>query len=248
MYNPFSLEGKTIFITGASSGIGRSVAIECSKIGATVVITGRNKERLNETFNQLVGEGHIQFIADLRIYSELNDSIYKMPTLNGIVHCAGFVDPTPFQFITEKKLDDIFSVNFFTPTLITKDLLKKKILRKGSSIVFISSISGPVCSYIAGGLYSSTKSAIHGMVKGMALDLAVKKIRVNTVQPGMIRTNILDDGRITSQQLMEDIKKYPLKRYGNPEEVAYAIIYLLSDASAWVTGSNLLIDGGFTLQ
>jgi NAD(P)-dependent dehydrogenase (short-subunit alcohol dehydrogenase family) len=247
MYNPFSLEGKTVLVTGASSGIGRATAIECSKMGAKVVITGRNENRLNETQNQLKGENHIQIVADLINDKEIYLLVERLPTLNGIVHCAGFTDPVPFPFITNQKLTDIFSINFFAPVLLTRDLVKRKLLGKNSSIVFISSISGTVCSAVAGSMYSATKGAINGMVKGMSIDLAPKYIRVNTVQPGMINTSIYEDGRVTEVQLHEDMKKYPLKRYGQPEEVAYAIIYLLSDASAWVTGSNLLIDGGFTL-
>jgi len=248
MYNPFSLKTKKILITGASSGIGQATAIECSKMGATVIITGRNKKRLNETFNKLEGDGHAQIVFDFENISGINDFINLIPCINGVVHCAGINDLTPFPFVNEKKLNKIFSTNFFTPVLITKEILKEKKLLKGGSVVFISSVSGPICSCSAGGLYSSTKGAIHGMAKGMALDLAVKKIRVNTVQPGNINTNIFKDGQLSKEQLQEDIKKYPLKRHGEPEEVAYAIIYLLSDASCWVTGSNLLIDGGFTLQ
>jgi len=246
-HNPFSLEGKTILITGASSGIGKAIAIECSKMRANLIITGRNEHRLNETFCQLKGEKHIQIIADLFSDKDIESLMEKLPLLNGIVHCAGIADPVPFQFITSRKLTDIFSVNFFSPVLMTKEIIKRKLISKKSSIVFISSISGTVCSSVAGNMYSATKGAINGMVKGMAIDLAPKFIRVNTIQPGMINTSIFDDGRVTEEQLQEDIKKYPLKRYGQPEEVAYAAIYLLSDASAWVTGSNLLIDGGYTL-
>lgn len=97
-------------------------------------------------------------------------------------------------------------------------------------------------------MYTASKAGVDGMVKGLALDLAVKNIRVNSINPGMVDTNIMDAGIITKEQLEEDTKKYPLKRYGQPEEIAYAVIYLLSDASKWVTGSNLIIDGGYTIQ
>lgn len=247
MYNPFSLAGKIILVTGASSGIGKATAIECSKMGATVIITGRNPERLAGTYSQLEGGNHIKIIADLCKHEDVQLLMDGLPIINGMVHCAGMADPLPFQFVNNERLKNIFEINFFAPVMLSKEITKKKLISKNSSIVFISSISGTLCSYVAGSMYSATKGALVGMVKGMAIDLAPKKIRVNTVQPGMIKTNILDGGKISEEQLMEDMKKYPLKRYGNPEEVAYAVIYLLSDASSWVTGSSLLIDGGYTL-
>lgn len=247
MYNPFSLVGKKIFITGASSGIGRATAIECSKIGATMVISGRNPERLQETFDSLEGDGHLQFIADLNNTQVIQNIIEEIPCIDGIVHCAGLTKTVPFLYIKEKDILEIMQVNFMAPTFISQTLLKRKKLKKGASIVFISSIAGVFCSTVAGSIYSSSKGAVNGIVKAMAVDLSGKGIRVNSVNPGMIDTAIFSEGIITQEQLQEDVKRYPLKRYGKPEEVAYAAIYLLSDASQWVTGSNLLIDGGFTL-
>jgi NAD(P)-dependent dehydrogenase (short-subunit alcohol dehydrogenase family) len=247
MYNPFNLQEKTILVTGATSGIGKGVAIECSKMGATLVITGRNEQRLSETFEQLNKGDHKKIIADLRYDDQIGLLISLLSEIDGIVHCAGIVDPIPFQFVTRTKLNEIFEINFFSPSVLTQSILKKKLLRKNASIVFISSVSGVYCSSVAGAMYSSTKGAINGLIKGMALDLASKGIRVNSVCPAMIDTNIFNDGRVTKEQLAEDKSRYPLNRYGKPEEVAYAAIYLLSDASKWVTGTNLLIDGGYTL-
>lgn len=248
MRNPFSLEGKTILITGASSGIGRATAIECSRMGAIVAITGRNAERLNDTFLQLEGEGHMQIIADLSKEADAAELIATLPELNGAVHCAGFVKTLPIQFINTESLTSVMDVNFMAPTLISAQLVKKKKLVKGSSIVFISSIDGPLISNIGNSIYAASKGAVGAMSKAMALELAPKKIRVNCIQPGMIETEILSNGFISAEQLEEEKKRYPLKRFGKPEEVAHSAIYLLSDCSSWVTGSNLLIDGGFTLQ
>jgi Dehydrogenases with different specificities (related to short-chain alcohol dehydrogenases) len=248
MNNPFSLESKTILITGASSGIGRAIAIECSKLGANLIITGRNEQRLSETLSLMNGESHKAIIADLNNEDHFNNLIERTTPINGLVHCAGFVNTLPFQFINRKTISSIMDVNFFAPTLLSVQLLKKKKIEKDSSIVFISSISGKYCTYIANSMYTASKSAVDGIVKGMALDLAPKNIRVNTVNPGMVDTKIYSKGTISREQLAEDVKKYPLKRYGKPEDIAYAVIYLLSDASSWVTGSNLLIDGGYTLQ
>jgi len=247
MNNPFTLENKTILVTGASSGIGRAVSIECSKMGATLIITGRNEQRLKETYNQLNNGAHRKIIADLRYEEQIEELISEISELDGIVHCAGITEYLPFQFVTKTKIKELFEVNFFSPTIITQKLVKNKKINKQASIVFISSVSGVYCSAVAGSMYSSTKGAINGIIKGMALDLAPQGIRVNSVCPAMIDTNLLSDGRITEEQLKEDVKKYPLKRYGKPEEVAYAVIYFLSDASVWVTGTNLLIDGGYTL-
>lgn len=248
MRNPFSLEGKTILITGASSGIGRATAIECSRMGAIVVITGRNAERLNDTFLQLEDEGHMQIIADLSKEADMAELIATLPELNGAVYCAGFVKTLPIQFINAESLTSVMDVNFMAPTLISAQLVKKKKLVKGSSIVFISSIDGPLISNIGNSIYAASKGAVGAMSKAMALELAPKKIRVNCIQPGMIETEILSNGFISAEQLEEEKKRYPLKRFGKPEEVAHSAIYLLSDGSSWVTGSNLLIDGGFTLQ
>jgi NAD(P)-dependent dehydrogenase (short-subunit alcohol dehydrogenase family) len=248
MNNPFSLEGKNILITGASSGIGKQIAIECSNMGAFVIITGRNEERLKNTFSKLRGEHNRMFIADLQSQEDI-DTLAKFIEcpIDGLVHGAGINDLVPFQFITKESLENIFTINYFAPVLLSKSLLKEKKIAKKSSIVFISSISGVYCSAVASSMYSSTKGAINGLIKGMALDLAPKMIRVNSVNPGVVETNIFDSTSVTQEQLTEDRKKYPLKRFGKPEDIAYAAIYLLSDASSWVTGTNLVIDGGFTL-
>lgn len=247
-YNPFSLDSKTILITGASSGIGRSIAIECSKLGAHVIITGRNKLRLNETFLSLIGYGHKQIIADFTDELSINNLLQEITLLNGIVHSAGIVNPKPFGFITRDDLDQILNVNLVGPSILTNSLLRKKQISKSASIVFISSISGVLISSVGGSLYSSSKGAINGMIKGMALDLASKQIRVNSVMPGVIETEIFEKTSVSNEDLIKDRIKYPLRRHGTPKDVAYATIFLLSDASSWITGTNLLIDGGFTLM
>ncbi len=249
MYNPFSLENKTILVTGASSGIGRAIAIECSKMGASVIITGRNEERLKETYSQMNHYGnHIIIKADLKFNEQIDELANQINCeLEGIVQCAGFTIPKPFKFYSEKDIQSVMKVNFEAPFYLTQTLLKNKKIKNKASIVFISSISGVFVSYVGGSLYSASKGAINGLCKGMAIELAPKGIRVNCVNPGMISTDILSEGTISTEQLNEDAKRYPLKRYGKPEEVAYAVIYLLSDAAEWITGSNLLIDGGYTL-
>ena len=248
MNNPFSLEGKTILVTGASSGIGRATAIACSQMGAVVVVTGRNESRLQETLDALEGSGHQMIVADIANDDQIDYLVDQIPAINGLVNNAGITETCPTQFIKRDKLNRVMEVNTIAPILLTQRILKKKKLGKGGSIVFTCSISG---TCVCGGgnvLYSASKGAIHGFMKNAALDLAHKGIRVNDVCPGMIDTHILDAGTISEEQLEIEAQRYPMKRFGKPEEVAYGIIYLLSDASSFVTGSSLVIDGGFTLQ
>ena len=247
MYNPFSLEGKTILVTGASSGIGRSIAIECSKMGAQVIITARNTERLAETLARMEGNGHSIVAADLLNETDRNHLLDIPILLDGVVHCAGLVKTMLFPFIDMESLSSVMNVNFTAPALLSAQLVKRKKLTKNSSFVFISSISGNVCVGGGNSIYSASKAAINGLMKNMALDLSAKGIRVNSVCPGMVDTDFFDNNMISAEQLAEDRKRYPLKRYGKPEEIAWAVIYLLSDASKWITGSSLLIDGGYTL-
>lgn len=248
-YNPFTLEGKTILITGASSGIGRSTAIECSKMGATVIITARNEERLQETLSQMNGEKHRYIVADLSCSEDIERMVNELPILDGCVNNAGYNILQLVPFIKQEDMERIFKINVQAPIMLTHALVKRKKLNKGSSIVFTSSISGRnVCS-VGNSLYSSTKGALASFMRNAALDLASKKIRCNAVLPGMVETP-LKEGKssITAEQWEENRKLYPLKRFGTPEDIAYAIIYLLSDASSWMTGSELIIDGGRTLN
>lgn len=246
-YNPFSLNGKTILVTGASSGIGRATAIECSRMGANVIITGRNENRLQETYDMLDGSSHQKVVVDLNHEEAILKVTESMPTIDGIVHSAGIVKTLPFHFINGDDLKEVFTINFVSPVLLSQKIIKAKKLSKGGSIVFISSIDGTNVAHIGNSLYSSSKGAVNSMVRSMALELSAKKIRVNCVSPGMINTPLIFTEAITQEQIESEAKLYPLKRYGKPEEIAYAVVYLLSDACSWVTGTNLIIDGGFTL-
>jgi NAD(P)-dependent dehydrogenase (short-subunit alcohol dehydrogenase family) len=246
-YNPFSLEGKTVLVTGASSGIGQATAIECSKMGAKLVITGRNEERLNETFSQLEGEGHQIIVADLNTQEEIDALVDACPVLDGLVNNAGRGKSKPVNFLKLEDLQDVYQTNLFGVALLTKGLLKKKKLGKGASIVFTSSIS----SYMtAAGLaiYASSKAAVCGYMRTCAIELGVKGIRSNAVLPGMVETKLINSGTYTDEDKQKDLNLYPLGRYGRPTDIANGIIYLLSDASIWVTGLELVIDGGRMLK
>lgn len=250
MYNPFSLEGKTILITGASSGIGRGTAIECSKMGAQVVMTGRNAERLQETLDQMEGNNHLLMVADLTIEEDLNSVIEKMPSLNGVVHCAGISQIKMAKFMDKESLVNVFDTNVFGPLLLNSALLKKRKIQKGSSIVLISSISGVYASQVGESAYGATKAALAGYAKSAAIELALQGTRVNCIHPGVVETPLLSvsNGTFSEEDLENLKKKYPLKRFGQPEDVARCAVYLLSDASSFMTGASLLLDGGFTLS
>lgn len=246
MNNPFSLENKIILVTGASSGIGKATAIECSKMGAKIIITGRDLKRLQETYGELEGEGHSIFQADLIIKEEFDALFNSISKLDGVVHSAGIARHLLFNFLKENQFNEMMDINFKIPTLLTQQLLKQKKINVGSSIVFINSTSGIMSSYIGGSIYSASKGALNGLIKGLALEYAPKKIRFNGVMAAMVETPIMEKSDVTPEQLDLDRQKYPLKRYGRPEEVAYAVIYLLSEASSWTTGTNILLDGGRT--
>ena len=246
-YNPFSLAGKTVLVTGASSGIGQATAIECSKLGARVVITGRNVERLQETMGLLEGDGHMQISADLASQEEVERLVAECPEINGIVLCAGKGILLPLQFCDGEKFRDVFNVNFFAPVELLRLLTKKKKVQKGGAVVFVSSIGGNDIFATGNAVYGTSKAAINSVVRFYANELAPKKIRVNSVNPGRVNTKLIQSGKMTEEQSQADIAKYPLKRYGEPIEIAHGIVYLLSDAASWVTGHSLVIDGGVTI-
>ena len=251
MYNPYSLEGKTILVTGASSGIGKATAIEASLLGATVIITARDISRLQETFDMLEGKGerqHKLIIADLTEESQLDLLISEVPTLHGLVLCAGKGLTLPIQFATREKFDDIFNVNFFAPVELLRMLFKKKKLVKDSSVVMLSSLGGTQIFSGGNGIYGASKAALNTVMKFAAKEFASRKVRVNSICPGMVDTPLIHRGTISDEQLLEDQKRYPLGRYGKPEDIAYAAIYLLSDASSWITGQDFILDGGVSIK
>lgn len=250
MYNPFTLQGKTILVTGASSGIGKATAIECSKLGSTLVLTGRNEKALQETKEQLAGldNNHSILVSDLADEKNCEDLVFRLPLLDGVVSNAGISKMLPLQFYSFEALDEVFRINCFSPMLLLKLLVKKKKLKNPSSVVFTASISGYNNVAPANGIYGTSKSALSTYMKYAALELAGKGIRCNAVHPGRINTPLISNRLLTEEDVAKDVELYPLKRYGEPNDVAHAIIYLLSDASSWVTGTNLVIDGGRSLK
>lgn len=241
--NPFSLENKTILVTGASSGIGRSIAVACSQMGGTVIITGRNEGRLQETMALLSGEGHIAIPGDLVNAADRRRIAESVPALDGVVHCAGIGHTKTCKQIEESDLEVVMGINFNAPVLLQKELLCCKKIKKMGSIVFISSLADTK-GLVANAVYSASKGAITSYANCLKLELAPRQIRVNTIHPAMIWTDLVYNSVFGDEELKADMEKYPLKRYGNPEDVAYLAVYLLSDASKWMTGSHLEITGG----
>lgn len=246
--NPFSLVGKTILVTGASSGIGRSIAIICSQMGANLIITGRNKIRLLETLEHLDGQNHQYIIGDLTNEGDLQILVDSLPKLDGFVSNAGIINPMVLQLIEYIDVNEVMMINAIVPINLTRLIIQNKKLNKNASIIYISSINGNNCTSYGSSTYAASKSALTGFMKTAALELAVRSIRVNCINPGMVDTDIFKNTNIGNDEIENDRLKYPLKRFGKPEEVAYAAVYLLSDATQWITGSSLLIDGGYTLQ
>ena len=242
-FNPFTLEGKTILVTGASSGIGRGIAIACSKMGASVIVNGRNEQRLSETMSEMEGDDNLSLAADLSDNVALAEMVAKLPKLDGIVHCAGIGQRVLCKQLQESDLDNMMNVNFKAPVMLQTEILKQKKINKSASIVFIASIACDSPT-IGNAMYSASKGAIISYANCLALELAPRLIRVNCILPAMIWTDLIFKGGITEEELREDEKKYPLKRYGKPEDIANLSIYLLSDASSWMSGSSIRITGG----
>ncbi len=245
--NPFSLQDKTILVTGASSGIGQETALTCARMGASVVITGRNADRLQSTYDQLECATKAQVVADMTVTDDVEALVSALPPLDGAVLCAGNSMTLPMQFGTREKYDDMFNVNFFAPIELLRLIYKKKVLQKGASVVLIASIGGTHSFMPGNGVYGASKAALNSAMKYAAREYASRKIRVNSICPGMVDTPLIHRGTITEEQLAEDAKRYPLGRYGRPEDIANGAVYLLSDASSWLTGHDLVIDGGFSI-
>ncbi len=249
-FNPFSLEGKTILVTGASSGIGRAIAIVASKMGATVVISARNQERLDQTYSMMADGSHKVISADMTVAEDIDKIAAETPALNGIVHCAGVGDRTLLKMVREKDIERVMKANFDAPVLLQRALLKTKKIQPEASIVFIAS-RAPFAPAPGNGIYAASKGALLAYAKVLGLELAPQKIRVNSVCPAMVWTDLVQrDAEINGVDYSQVEQSYPLKRFGKPEDVANLVVYLLSDASEWMTGSSIDITGGgeFTLR
>jgi NAD(P)-dependent dehydrogenase (short-subunit alcohol dehydrogenase family) len=242
--NEFSLSGKKILITGASSGIGKQAAILCSNYGGEMIITGRDPVRLEETFLLLDPGDHKMLTADLNEEKELDDIVASLPKLNGIVHCAGIVGPLPVKFIKQENIDHMFSINFFVPVNLTGKLLRKKLIADNASILFMSTIAtrNP---YFGGALYSSSKAALEAYSRTLALECQPRGIRSNFLMAGLVDTPMIvnpSEAKMQEEAMERYLKRYPLG-VGTPSDVASSILFFLSDASRWISGTSLILGG-----
>jgi NAD(P)-dependent dehydrogenase (short-subunit alcohol dehydrogenase family) len=242
--DPFSLSGKRILVTGASSGIGRQIAMSCAQMGAQVVVTGRNEERLRALADALPGSEHRMVVADLAVSAELDTLVEQAGVVSGIVHAAGISKLVPFRMVSQSHLDDTFQSNTFAPILLTKGLLAKKRIAPGASIVFISALSSH-SGALATTAYAASKSALLGAMRSLALEVAKQGIRANCIAPGYVRTPMLDGLGAGGGKMDELFALTPLGM-GEPEDVAHTTVFYLSDASRWITRNYFILDGGLS--
>jgi len=254
MVNPiFNLNNKNIIVTGTSSGIGRQCAITFSQLGANVILIARNKERLKETYNKLDKGNHLIISQDITEYGKLeevvNIAVHKIGKISGFIHSAGIEMTLPLRSMQPSYYEEMFAINVISGFELARIISRKKYLdENGGSFVFISSIMGIIGNAALVG-YSASKGALISAVRSMAIELARKNIKVNSISPGYIKTEISKKmfNYISEESKKEIIDMHPLG-LGKPEDIADACAFLLSDASRWITGTNLIVDGGYSAK
>lgn len=242
--DPFSLAGKRILVTGASSGIGKQIALTCAQMGAQLVVTGRNSDRLQATAEALAGDGHLAVVADLTQAEDIDRLVEQAGVLDGVTHAAGISKLVPFRLISQRHLDAMFAANTYAPMLLTKGLLAKKRIAPQGSILFIAALSSH-SGALATSAYAATKSALLGAMRSLALEVAKQGIRANCISPGYVRTPMLD-GLGQDGGNMSDLFALTPLGMGEPEDVANTAVFYLSDASRWITRNYFILDGGLS--
>jgi NAD(P)-dependent dehydrogenase (short-subunit alcohol dehydrogenase family) len=243
--DPFSLAGKRVLVTGASSGIGRQIAQSCALAGASVIASGRDQGRLQELILELGDSAHSSVVCDLNDDDSVKELVQQAGKIDGVVHSAGVSMLAPLRLASRKHIEDQFRINTVGPMLLTQQLLLRNALNPGSSIVLISSISAHIGVHGVSA-YGGSKAALEGMARALSMEVAKRKIRVNCLAPGLVETPMFEAARATTGGLDETVARYPLG-LGSPQDVANAAIFFLSQASRWITGTTLVLDGGHTV-
>lgn len=248
-----NLKDKNILITGGTSGIGRNLAIQASRIGAHIVIIGRDENKIKSILSEIGEHEHLAYSLDIRQYNNIEliieSAVNKLGKIDGFVHCAGIETTTPLRNMNNLSYETLFATNVISGFEIARILSKKKYCNpKGASYIFMSSVMGKLGEKgkVA---YSASKAAILGGVKSMALELASKNIRCNSVLPGLVATEMSNKmfETLPEEAVNAIINKHPLG-IGNPEDISNLCLYLLSDLSKWITGSEIVIDGGYSIS
>lgn len=249
MINPLDLSAKKVLVTGASSGIGRATAIHLSKLGAQVILVSRNEKKLHATLSQMKGDHHSIYAFDLKkidqIEGQIEIIVNQQGKLNGLVHCAGIGDMRPLQMTKYDFIHDMMLLNFYAFIELCRVIAKKNNHAESSSFIAISSATSHKGekSKVA---YCASKGALDSAIRAMAKELAAKNIRVNSIVPGFIKTEMVDAyiEAVGSDAFNKNVLANQYLGLGDPVDIANAAAYLLSDASKFVTGTGLIIDGG----
>ena len=248
--NPMDLAGRCILVTGASSGLGRETAILLSELNARVVLSGRARERLDATLRALHGDGHVVAPFDLNAVEEtgawLKTLTKEVGPLQGLVHSAGVRQTLPLRSIGLPKVEETMRVNFTSAVMLVKAFRAPGCSTPGSSIVFLSSVAAMV-GEPAISIYGASKAALIGLTKSLAMELARDRVRVNCVAPAFVETEMLGRLRemLTPEQFEAIQKMHPLG-FGAARDVANAVAFLLAETGRWITGSVLVVDGGYS--
>jgi NAD(P)-dependent dehydrogenase (short-subunit alcohol dehydrogenase family) len=252
MTNPLDMTGRRVLVTGASSGIGRDTALLLSTLGATLILVGRDEGRLDASLQSLTGTGHQVEVFDLSNVLGIPAWIKGIATasgpLSGLVHSAGMTGTSPLRFQTPEEVSTMFKVNVESAFALAKGFRQKGVCLNPASLVFLSSVAG--LTGVAGkSAYGASKAALVSLAASLALELARDGIRVNCVAPGWVETEMTrsDSKNLTPEQY-EVLKQRHLLGLGQPRDVAHAIAFLLADTARWITGTTLVVDGGYTAQ
>lgn len=251
MFNPMDLSGRRYVITGASSGIGQDVAVLLSQLGAVCLLTGRDLTRLNETLERMVPADHQVQTLELGggdLCGWFKERAREFGPLDGLIHSAGVHSIRPLRILGTEELDQLFRVNVYSAVQAVRGFRQKGVRKESSSVVLLSSVAG-IIGWAGGAAYGGTKAALMSIARSLAQELAPERIRVNCVAPGVVETRMAERARemVSEEAHATIVSRHPLG-LGQPRDVANAVAFLLADTARWITGTTLVVDGGFTAR